>query len=229
MIILFTGNGKGKTTASLGQMLRALGRGKKVLMIQFIKGPWLSGEDYFGKRFKMPGDTFEIKKMGLGFVGILGDKLSKEEHQKAAEAALQFFKEENATGKWDLIVLDEINVAISLGLLEVKSVKDAIRDFPENKLLVLTGRDAHPELVEQCRFGSRSLSLITGANTKAGRTIRLPNRSLGTRLSRSSRNLAIRRPTARGLSRLNQKRLSPFPFSLTFHDIFSIIFLNVRE
>ena len=89
-----------------------------------------------------------IKKMGRGFVGILGDTLPREEHEKAAEAALELFKKESASGKWDLIVLDEINVAVSLGLLGVEAVKDAIRDFPEDKLLILTGRDAHPELIE---------------------------------------------------------------------------------
>ncbi|MEY4731861.1 MAG: hypothetical protein RL681_807, partial [Candidatus Parcubacteria bacterium] len=70
MIIVFTGDGKGKTTASLGQMVRITGRGKKALMIQFIKGPWKSGEDEFGARFTIAKDRFEIRKMGKGFVGI---------------------------------------------------------------------------------------------------------------------------------------------------------------
>lgn len=85
MIIVFTGNGKGKTTSSLGQMVRVVGRGKNALMIQFIKGPWRSGEDDFAEKFKIPNSEFQIKKMGLGFVGILGDKLPIEEHMKAAE------------------------------------------------------------------------------------------------------------------------------------------------
>lgn len=148
MVILFTGSGKGKTTAALGQMLRALGRGKKTLMIQFIKGPWMSGEDNFAKRFQVSETVFQIEKMGRGFVGILGDTLPREEHKKAAEAALECFKTEKASGRWDVIVLDEINVALSLGLLEAGAAKDAVRDFPDNKLLILTGRDAHPELIE---------------------------------------------------------------------------------
>src|SRR3989338_10171073 len=106
MLIVFTGNGKGKTTASLGQAVRAVGRGKSVLMIQFIKGPWKSGEDFIdiiGKGDKR--GSFELKKMVLGFVGILGDQLPKEEHAKAAREALKYFKEE--LPKRDLIILDE--------------------------------------------------------------------------------------------------------------------------
>ncbi len=80
MILLFTGNGKGKTTAALGQMVRVLGRGKEALMIQFIKGPWRSGEDEFAGKMGIPEEKFKIVKMGLGFVGILGDKLPKEKH-----------------------------------------------------------------------------------------------------------------------------------------------------
>jgi len=148
MIIVFTGNGKGKTTASLGQMVRVAGRGKGALMIQFIKGPWKSGEDAFAETFKIPEDKFRIVKMGLGFVGILGDKLPKEEHQKAAEKALEFFKKEAASGKWQLIALDEVNVAISLGLLAKEQVLDAVRDYPKEKLLILSGRGAPQEFID---------------------------------------------------------------------------------
>ncbi|MBI4085646.1 MAG: cob(I)yrinic acid a,c-diamide adenosyltransferase [Candidatus Liptonbacteria bacterium] len=165
MIIVFTGNGKGKTTASLGQMVRVLGRGKSALMIQFIKGPWRSGEDEFSERFalraqtyadpnadqrgqKIPTPQFTVKKMGLGFVGILGDKLPREEHQKAAEKALEYFKEEAAGKKWYLIVLDEINVAVSLGLLKPEHVIDAIKDYPKERLLILSGRGAPEEFID---------------------------------------------------------------------------------
>lgn len=146
--MVFTGNGKGKTTASLGQMVRVLGRGRAALMIQFIKGPWTSGEDLFADTFKIPAEKFRIKKMGLGFVGILGDKLPKEEHAKAAEKALEYFKKELSGGKWHLMILDEINNAVSLGLLKVAQVAETIKDFPEEKLLILTGRDAPKEVIE---------------------------------------------------------------------------------
>ena len=142
MVIVFTGNGKGKTTAALGQMIRALGRGKRALMIQFIKGPWRSGEDELFEKFGIPPEKFEIKKMGKGFVGILGDKLPREEHVKAAETAFSCFTEELAKGDRFLYVLDEVNIAVSLGLLKSERVLEAIRDFPNNKILIMTGRGA---------------------------------------------------------------------------------------
>jgi cob(I)alamin adenosyltransferase len=146
MIIVFTGNGKGKTTASLGQMVRVLGRGKSALMIQFIKGPWISGEDEFAKMFSSA--NFEIKKMGLGFVGILGDQLPIEGHKKAARQALDTFVEAKKIGIWHLVILDEINVAVSLGLLTVQEVLDAIKNFPEDNILILSGRDAPQEFID---------------------------------------------------------------------------------
>jgi cob(I)alamin adenosyltransferase len=149
MIIVFTGNGKGKTTASLGQMIRVVGRDKSALMIQFIKGPWISGEDEFAEKFKILNFKFKIKKMGLGFVGILGDKLPIEDHKTAARKALNVFIDEKKSGKWHLIVLDEINVAVSLGLLQAEEVMLAINDFPENKILILSGRSAPQEFIDR--------------------------------------------------------------------------------
>jgi cob(I)alamin adenosyltransferase len=148
MIFLFTGDGKGKTTASLGQMVRVLGRGKSALMIQFIKGPWISGEDEFAARFGIPNSEFGIRKMGLGFVGILDDKLPIEKHKEAARKALDAFIKEKESGKWHLIVLDEVNVAVSLGLLTVVETLEAIKEFPEDKILILTGRDAPQEFID---------------------------------------------------------------------------------
>src|SRR3989344_1807708 len=127
MIIVFTGNGKGKTTASLGQMTRMVGRGKNALMIQFIKGPWKSGEDSFAQKFKIQNSAFKIEKMGLGFVGILGDALPRAKHRKAAEQALVYFEKELAAKKWHLIVLDEINVAVTLKLLKAGVVLKALK------------------------------------------------------------------------------------------------------
>src|SRR3989344_4217410 len=142
VIIVNTGNGKGKTTAALGAAMRAVGEGKRVLMIQFIKGPWKSGEDIF-----LP--KFQIVKTGKGFVGILGDKLPIEEHQKAAEDGLALAKKEIISGNWDLIILDEINNALGLKLLKLEDVADFIERFPKDKHLILTGRDAPPELIER--------------------------------------------------------------------------------
>lgn len=153
MIIVFTGNGKGKTTASIGQMIRVIGRGKNALMLQFIKGPWRSGEDEFSDFFnklklnKKNIGKFKIKKCGLGFVGILGDKLPFKKHKLAAKKALEEFKKE-LKKNWQLIILDEINVAINLKLLSLKEVISAIKNFPEDKILILSGRNAHPKIIE---------------------------------------------------------------------------------
>lgn len=172
MIIVFTGNGKGKTTAALGQAVRVLGRGKRALMIQFIKGPWRSGEDEFVSKLKtqkakvsardksLIGDLenlydFDIRKMGLGFVGILGDKLPRADHAKAAENALEHFREELFRGQgkaWDLIVLDEVNVATSLGLIKKENVLSILKLVPENKIVILTGRDAPQEFLDHAHL-----------------------------------------------------------------------------
>lgn len=116
-------------------------------MIQFIKGPWRSGEDEFPERFQIQSDKFQIRKMGKGFVGILGDELPKEEHARAAREALQFFKEERKKD-WHLIILDEVNVAVSLDLITAAEVLEAIKDYPEDRILILTGRGATPELID---------------------------------------------------------------------------------
>ncbi len=145
MLIVFTGNGKGKTTAALGQAARMVGRGKKALMIQFIKGPWKSGEDkvIIQKPESQPG--FELRKRGLGFVGILGDSLPIEDHKKAAEMALREAEVEIQKNIWDLIVLDEINNAAHLNLVTADEVLRVIKKLPQEKFLILTGRDA-PEV-----------------------------------------------------------------------------------
>ncbi len=151
MIIVFTGNGKGKTTAALGQAVRALGRGKRVLMIQWIKGPWKSGEEFADITTKAGETTkgeFLLIKKGLGFVGILGDTLPREKHEQAAYAALQLFESELSSGKWDMILLDEINVAMSLKLLKVADVLKAIKKVSLEKLVVLTGRGAPTSIVK---------------------------------------------------------------------------------
>ncbi len=146
MLVVFTGNGKGKTTAALGQAMRAVGRGKKVLMIQFIKGPWQSGEDFVRlEKIDKDGKSddrgkFLLKKMGLGFVGIMGDTLPKEEHGKAARAALDYFKKE--LPNWDIVILDEINVAVSTELLREDEVLSTVRGLSPEKLVIFTGRGA---------------------------------------------------------------------------------------
>lgn len=156
MILIFTGNGKGKTTAALGQAMRALGDDERVLIIQFIKGPFKSGEDFFASKFGILNSKFCIIKGGLGFVGILGDKLPFEEHRISAQKTWELAKQEISSGlpgqgKWDLVVLDEINNALHLELLSIDEISDFLKDFKnksEKPDIILTGRDASAELIE---------------------------------------------------------------------------------
>jgi len=152
MLVVFTGNGKGKTTAALGAAVRAVGRGQKVLMVQFIKGPWASGEDFItvtsnesrvasGKK-----GSFELKKMGLGFVGILGDQLPREEHEKAAQKTLAYIEEQ--LPQFDMVIMDEVNVAVSLSLIAAQAVLDVLKDLPAEKIVLLTGRGAPQEFID---------------------------------------------------------------------------------
>mgnify|MGYP001596983413 CR=1 FL=1 len=126
-------------------------------MIQFIKGPWKSGEDEFGEIISKGNPSassgspaFKLVKMGLGFVGILGDKLPREEHERAAEGALGYARKETESGNWDIIILDEVNNAVSLNLLSKKMVLEFI-DFSKGKIehLILTGRDAPKEFLDR--------------------------------------------------------------------------------
>ncbi len=151
MVYLFFGDGKGKTTASLGQALRSVGEGKRVLMIQFIKGPWKSGEDFFLPKFKIPKSKFQLLKMGKGFVGILGDKLPRAEHEKAAQEALDKAWQEIKSKKWDMLILDEVNVAVELKLIPLKSVVDFVKKVKKlkpEKHLILTGFAPHKPLIK---------------------------------------------------------------------------------
>lgn len=147
MFYIFTGNGKGKTTSALGQALRAVGDGRKVLMVQFIKGPWKSGED---ESYKMLLPNFKIVKKGKGFVGILNDTLPFEEHVHAAEDAMQYARDEIATKNWDIIILDEVWNALHLNLLTPDAVTAFIDEtLPEVEHLIMTGRDCPQEFIDK--------------------------------------------------------------------------------
>ncbi len=145
-IIVYTGDGKGKTTAALGMAFRAVGRGWKVLMIQFGKGSWHYGELDTAKRL---APDFEIIPMGIGFYKILDDRHSEQEHRAAARRALEFSREQMLSGKYDLLILDEINGAVAAGLLEIEEVLKLLDARPEDLTLVLTGRSAASALIER--------------------------------------------------------------------------------
>ena len=144
LILINTGPGKGKTTAALGTALRAVGCGMKVLMLQFIKGSWHYGELDAAEAF---GENFVLKQMGRGFVKIGGAEADPEDVRLIQEA----WAEARAaidSGEWDLVILDEINYAISYKMLDPKLVAEALRNKPEMVHVILTGRNAHPLLVE---------------------------------------------------------------------------------
>ena len=145
LVIVYTGKGKGKTTSALGIVLRAVGYGKKICMIQFIKGSWHYGEMYSSKRLE---PEFEMIAVGKGFVGILDDKSTKEEHEIVANEALKISKEKIDSGNYDIIILDEINYAVNLNLIKIDDVISIIKSKPENVDLILTGNHAKSVLIE---------------------------------------------------------------------------------
>ena len=145
LIIVYTGNGKGKTTAALGMVLRAVGYNKKICMIQFIKGSWHYGEMDSSKRLE---PEFEMTAVGKGFVGIMDDKSPKKDHKEIAREAIKISKEKIASNKYDLVILDEINYAINLDLIDVEDIIDIIKTKPERLDLVLTGNYAKPEIID---------------------------------------------------------------------------------
>lgn len=146
LVIVYTGDGKGKTTAALGMAFRAVGRGWKVLMIQFGKGSWHYGELDVVKRL---APDFEIIPMGKGFYKILDDHYTEEEHRAAAQRALEFSRERMYSGQHDLLILDEVNGAVAAGLLSKEDVLQFIAERPDDLTLVLTGRNATPEIIER--------------------------------------------------------------------------------
>ena len=145
LVIVYTGGGKGKTTAALGMALRAVGYGHKVCMIQFIKGSWHYGEMDSSKKL---APEFELVAIGKGFVGILDDTSPKEDHEKYAEEAIKICKDKILSEKYDLIILDEINYAVNLSLINIKSVMDLIKLKPKKLDLVLTGNHAKEEILK---------------------------------------------------------------------------------
>jgi len=139
---VYTGNGKGKTSAAFGLALRAIGRGLKVYVIQFIKGGFDYGELYIVK--SLP--NFKMEAFGRG--KFVTEVPPTEEDVKLAKEAFKLAREVVSGGEYDVVILDEINVALHLKLVGVDEVTDLIRNKPKHVELVLTGRHAPPEVVE---------------------------------------------------------------------------------
>lgn len=144
LIIVNTGPGKGKTTAAMGTALRAVGNGMKVLMLQFLKGSWHYGELDAVKAF---GDNFIMKQLGRGFVKVGGAETDPEDI-RLVEEAWRESRDAILSGNWDLVILDEINYAISYGMLDAEKVVETLKQRPEMVHVILTGRSAHPKIVE---------------------------------------------------------------------------------
>lgn len=149
LVIVNTGDGKGKTTAALGTALRACGYGLRVIMIQFIKGPWKSGEHVSAARL---APELEIIRAGRGFYKIMGDRLPEEVHRQAAAEGLRLAAEKLDSGACDVLILDEIHNAVSDGLLAVEDLLSLIDRKPPLMHLILTGRNAHPDVLERAHM-----------------------------------------------------------------------------
>jgi cob(I)alamin adenosyltransferase len=146
LVVVLTGHGKGKTTSALGIALRAAGYDMKVCTIGFMKGDMYSGEIDGIKRL---APNVELHLTGKGFCGIRGDPYSFEEHRANAQNAMNLAKEKLSTGKYDIIILDEINNAITLNLVDLPQVLALIDEKPPLMHMILTGRDAHPEIIRR--------------------------------------------------------------------------------
>lgn len=151
MIHIYTGNGKGKTTAALGQAIRAAGHNMRVLMIQFMKGKINYGEIEAAK--KLPNFTIEQ----YGRPDFVNPENPAEEDVILARKALARAADVVKSRQFDVVILDEINVAVNFGLIGVKDVVSIFKQKPEDVVLILTGRympeDFAPyaDLITECR------------------------------------------------------------------------------
>jgi cob(I)alamin adenosyltransferase len=146
LLIIYTGDGKGKTTAALGMCVRAVGYNWNICLIQFVKGSWKYGELKGLKRLE---PNVELHVIGEGFVGILDDDKSFEEHRAAARNGVALALEKIRSGKYQLVILDEMNVAFSLGLVTQEETEEIIAACGPLQHLVITGRGASDWLKEK--------------------------------------------------------------------------------
>ena len=145
LVVVITGHGKGKTTTALGIAVRACGHNMSVSMIQFMKGDIYAGE---WDGIKKLDCSVELVSTGKGFCGIQGNPYPYEEHRENAQDAIRLTLEKMEANPPDILILDEINNALQLKLVDFDQVLEIIRKKPPQMHLVLTGRDAHPEVIE---------------------------------------------------------------------------------
>lgn len=144
-LIFYYGDGKGKSTAAFGTAIRAIGNGYSVLVVQFIKSNKSSGEG----RFFSSLPNLQLYVGGSGFVGIMNDRKSIEEHKKAAEITLDFARDALKSGKYFLVILDEANCAVKLGLIEIDELITALDARSERTNVIVTGCGPEEKLIEK--------------------------------------------------------------------------------
>lgn len=153
LIYILTGDGKGKTTAAFGLAMRAAGYKLRSLIVQFIKDKSKSsGEVKFlsqkANSQQLIANRIDIYTMGAGFVGILGDKKPKKIHEQKTQEAFALMMKKLQQKKYSLVILDEINVAIDLGLIDADEIIKFLKSKPKDLNVVLTGRNAHKKIIE---------------------------------------------------------------------------------
>ncbi|WP_028543793.1 cob(I)yrinic acid a,c-diamide adenosyltransferase [Paenibacillus taiwanensis] len=145
LVLVYTGDGKGKTTAAVGLSVRAVGRGFKVLMLQFIKSP----DRTYGEQIALEKIGVEVRQLGIGFTWLK----TPEEHRESLAKAWSIAKQEIASGQYDFIILDELNNALAIDtfpiddVLPLSEVIDVIQQRPEKLNLIITGRSASPAVI----------------------------------------------------------------------------------
>jgi cob(I)alamin adenosyltransferase len=150
-VLVYYGQGKGKTTAALGLALRAIGRGWRVCMLQFTKsGEWPPGEPV-GETAAAPrlAPALELIATGIGFVNILGDPYPFEAHQEAAAKGLELARQKLASDQYDLVILDEILGAVGQGQLDLDAVLEVVTNRPPSVSVLMTGHDDRETFIER--------------------------------------------------------------------------------
>jgi cob(I)alamin adenosyltransferase len=146
LTIVYTGDGKGKTTAAVGLTVRAAGNRMRVLFVQFIKGSWKSGEREVLR--SLPGVELAVTGLGFTIEGLRDPRIPMQAHADAASAGWHVARQAISAGSYDVVVLDEILGAVTAGLIPVDEIVETVRGRPREMHVVLTGRGAPPEIVE---------------------------------------------------------------------------------
>ena len=153
LVQIFTGDGKGKTTAALGAVLRALGHGLRAYIVFFMKGDYPYGE------FRVLSKLSNVDIARFGFTTFCDPANVRPEEKEQARQALAAAREAMLSGKYDLVVLDEVNVAVAWKLVELDEVIGLLKDKPPDVGLILTGRYADTKLVQQADLVTEMLKI----------------------------------------------------------------------